>query len=56
MNIHDAMVVFEGAEAELLAVVEADGDAAVGTLSEAHAIRRYAEESEQRRREALGEV
>ena len=56
MNIRDAMVVFEGNEAESLAVVEAESYRVVGTLSEAHATRRYAEESEQRRREALGEM
>jgi CIC family chloride channel protein len=56
MNIRDAMVVFEGAEAESLAVVEAESHRVLGTLSEAHATRRYAEESEQRRREALGEM
>ncbi len=56
MNIRDAMVVFEGNEAESLAVVDAESHRVVGTLSEAHATRRYAEESEQRRREALGEM
>jgi CIC family chloride channel protein len=56
MNIRDAMVVFEGNEVESLAVVEAESHRVVGTLSEAHATRRYAEESEQRRREALGEM
>ncbi|WP_441243739.1 chloride channel protein [Tardiphaga sp. 768_D3_N2_1] len=56
MNIRDAMVVFEGAEAESLAVVEPASHRVLGTLSEAHATRRYAEESEQRRREAIGEM
>jgi len=28
----------------------------IGILSEAHAMRRYAEESEQRRREAVGDI
>jgi len=56
MNIRDAMVVFEGAEAESLAVVEPESHRVLGTLSEAHATRRYAEESEQRRREAIGEM
>ena len=48
---------FDGAEAESLAVVE-DGNErrAIGILTEAHAMRRYAEESEQRRREAVGEI
>jgi CIC family chloride channel protein len=38
-------------------VVDIDGEhRPIGVLSEAHAMRRYAEESEQRRREVLGEV
>lgn len=57
MNIQEAIAVFDAAEAESLAVVEAGGEhRPVGILTEAHAMRRYAEESEQRRREAVGEV
>ena len=57
MNIQQAIAVFDAAEAETLAVVEADGGKrAVGILTEAHAMRRYAEESERRRREVVGEV
>jgi chloride channel protein, CIC family len=57
MNIHEAIAVFDGAEAESLAVVEADGEhRPIGVLTEAHAMRRYAEESEQRRREAIGDT
>jgi chloride channel protein, CIC family len=57
MNIQEAIAVFDAAEAESLAVVEADGEhRPVGILSEAHAMRRYAEESEQRRREAVGDI
>jgi chloride channel protein, CIC family len=57
MNIQEAIAVFDAAEAETLVVVEADGEhRPIGVLSEAHAMRRYAEESEQRRREAIGEV
>jgi CIC family chloride channel protein len=57
MNIQEAIAVFDAAEAESLAVVEADGQRRpVGILTEAHAMRRYAEESEKRRREAIGEV
>jgi len=57
MNIQEAIAVFDAAEAESLAVVEADGEhRPVGILSEAHAMRRYAEESDKRRREAIGEV
>ncbi|MDB5635118.1 MAG: voltage gated chloride channel family protein, partial [Bradyrhizobium sp.] len=57
MNIQQAIAVFDAAEAESLAVVETDGEhRPVGILNEAHAMRRYAEESEQRRREAVGDV
>jgi CIC family chloride channel protein len=57
MNIQQAIAVFDAAEAESLAVVETDGEhRPVGTLTEAHAMRRYAEESEQRRREAVGDI
>jgi len=51
MNIREAIAVFDAAEAESLAVVEAgDERRPIGILSEAHAMRRYAEESEQHRR------
>ncbi len=57
MNIQEAIAVFDAAEAESLAVVEGDGDRRpIGTLTEVHAMRRYAEESEQRRREVIGEI
>jgi CIC family chloride channel protein len=57
MNIREAIAVFDEAEAESLAVVEAgDGRRPIGILTEAHAMRRYAEESEQHRREAVGEI
>jgi CIC family chloride channel protein len=57
MNIQEAIAVFDAAEAESLAVVEIDGERRpVGILTEAHAMRRYAEESERRRREAIGEI
>ena len=57
MNIREAIAVFDAAEAESLVVVEAGGERRpIGMLSEAHAMRRYAEESEQRRREAVGDV
>jgi chloride channel protein, CIC family len=57
MNIQEAIAVFDAAEAESLAVVEAgDERSPIGILTEAHAMRRYAEESEQRRREAIGDV
>jgi chloride channel protein, CIC family len=57
MNIQEAIAVFDAAEAESLVVVEAGGEhRPIGILTEAHAMRRYAEESEQRRREAIGEI
>jgi CIC family chloride channel protein len=56
MNIQEAIAVFDAAEAESLAVVEADGEhRPIGTLTEAHAMRRYAEESERQRREMIGD-
>ena len=57
MNIQEAIAVFDAAEAESLAVVDVGGEhRPIGILTEAHAMRRYAEESEQRRREVLGEI
>ncbi len=57
MNIQEAIAVFDFAEAELLVVVEGDDEwRPIGILNEAHAMRRYAEESEQRRREAIGHI
>jgi CIC family chloride channel protein len=57
MNIQEAIAVFDAAEAESLVVVESGGDhRPIGILTEAHAMRRYAEESEQRRREAVGDI
>src|SRR3984893_9887346 len=56
MNIQDAIAVFDVAEAESLAVVETGGERRpIGLLTEAHAMRRYAEESERRRREVIGD-
>jgi chloride channel protein, CIC family len=57
MNIQEAIAVLDRAEAEFLAVIDSDGERRpIGVLSEAHAMRRYVEESEQRRREAIGEI
>lgn len=57
MNIQEAIAVFDAAEAESLAVVETSGEhRPIGVLTEAHAMRRYAEESEQRRREVIGDI
>ncbi len=56
MNIREAISAFDIAEAELLAVVETGDNRPIGILTEAHAMRRYAEESERRRREVVGDV
>ncbi len=57
MNIQEAIAAFDAAEAESLAVVEAgDERRPIGILTEAHAMRRYAEESERRRREVVGDA
>src|SRR5215472_76648 len=56
MNVREAAAAFDRAEAESLAVVDsAVSRQVIGLLSEAHTLRRYAEESEQRRRELVGE-
>ena len=57
MNIQEAIAVFDAAEAESLVVVEAGSEhRPIGILTEAHAMRRYAEESERRRREVVGDI
>jgi CIC family chloride channel protein len=56
MNIREAISAFDVAEAESLAVVEAGENRPIGILTEVHAMRRYAEESERRRREVVGDV
>lgn len=56
MNIREAISVFDLAEAESLAVVETGENRPIGILTEAHAMRRYAEESERRRREVVGDA
>ena len=57
MHIQEAIAAFDAAEAESLAVVEAGDELRpIGILTEAHAMRRYAEESERRRREVIGDV
>ena len=57
MNIQEAIAAFDAAEAESLAVVEGGEELRpIGVLTEAHAMRRYAEESERRRREVVGDV
>ncbi len=57
MNIQQAAAAFDQAEAEALAVVEsAEQPKVVGILTEAYTLRRYAEESEKRRRSLSGEL
>jgi CIC family chloride channel protein len=56
MTIKEAVIMFDQAEAEALAVVEApDRREVIGLLTEAYALRRYSSELEQRRQEILGE-
>jgi CIC family chloride channel protein len=56
MAIKEAVLAFDRAEAEALAVVDSyDDRRVIGLLSEAYALRRYAAELERRRREMLGE-
>jgi CIC family chloride channel protein len=56
MTVKDAVAAFDAAEAEALAVVEArDKRSVIGLLTEAHALRRYSDELELRRRELTGE-
>jgi CIC family chloride channel protein len=57
MSIKAAIECFDQGEAEALAVVDSKiTRRVVGILTEAHALRRYSEESEMRRRELLGET
>jgi chloride channel protein, CIC family len=56
MTVKEAVIMFDHAEAEALAVVEApDKREVVGLLTEAYALRRYSSELEQRRQDILGE-
>jgi chloride channel protein, CIC family len=57
MTVREAVIAFDRTEAEALAVVDSPiSRRLVGLLTEAHALRRYAEESELRRRELVGEA
>jgi CIC family chloride channel protein len=57
MNVQEVAAAFDSAEAESLAVIDSVEDArVVGILTEAYTLRRYAEESERRRRELLGDL
>jgi CIC family chloride channel protein len=57
MNVKSAMKIFDGAEAELLAVAENAGSRKiVGFLTESYARRRYVEELDQAMRGNLGSI
>ena len=56
MTVKDAVATFDKAEAEALAVIQAeDSSRVIGLLSEAYALRRYSEQLELRRKELVGE-
>ncbi|MGC1465143.1 MAG: chloride channel protein [Pseudolabrys sp.] len=56
MTVQDAISGFDRSEAEALAVLDtAEHRHVMGLLTEAHALRRYSDASERRRRELLGE-
>lgn len=56
MTIKEAVAMFEGAEADALAVVDsAENRRVIGLLTEQYALRRYSEELDRRRRELSGE-
>jgi chloride channel protein, CIC family len=56
MTVKEAVTMFDKAEAEALAVVQsADSPRVIGLLSEAHALRRYSEQLELRRKELVGD-
>ncbi len=56
MNVKDAIALFERAESDALVVVDdVERRNVIGLLTEQHALRRYSEELERRRRELSGE-
>ena len=55
MNIKDAMKVFDAAEGEALAVLDAS-NRVLGLLTETYALRRYSEELDRARRDIVGEA
>jgi CIC family chloride channel protein len=56
MTIKEAVMAFQRAEADALAVVDGtDSRRVIGLLTEAYALRRYSEELDRRRREIAGE-
>ena len=56
MTVKEAIALFETAEADALVVVDSvENRRVIGKLTEQHALRRYSEELERRRRELSGE-
>jgi CIC family chloride channel protein len=56
MTVKEAVILFDKAEAEALAVMEApDNRQVIGLLTESYALRRYTDELEQRRQDLVGE-
>jgi len=56
MSVKEAISLFEQAESDVLAVVDApDTKHVIGLLTEHYALRRYSEELDRRRRELSGE-
>jgi chloride channel protein, CIC family len=56
MTIKEAVAMFEQAESDALAVVDdSESRRVIGLLTEAHALRRYSEELDRRRRDLSGE-
>jgi CIC family chloride channel protein len=56
MSVKEAIATFEAAETDALAVVDSvETKKVIGLLTEAHALRRYSEELDRRRRELSGE-
>jgi chloride channel protein, CIC family len=56
MTVKEAVAMFDKAEAEALAVVQSvESPRVIGLLSEAHALRRYSEQLELRRKELVGD-
>jgi CIC family chloride channel protein len=56
MTIKEAVAMFENAESDALAVVDGpETRHVIGLLTEQHALRRYSEELDRRRRELSGE-
>jgi CIC family chloride channel protein len=53
MDVQQAVTAFDAAEAESLAVIDPSSGEVIGILTEAHALRRYTEELDRRRRDVV---